>query len=173
MAELNPKSILKKENREKKEEEDPTKAKRPVQFREGPNNVREFNKWATPNNFLNRSTEFGNETFAPLGAYARFSRRGIAQAASASPELVLSELQIVGFHRIQPKRSGAIGAGQGEENEDEEVKAEVCNMKTGLCWLVGVSSVIAGYLLGTMGGGRRKTRRQRSTQRRKQTRKRN
>jgi hypothetical protein len=145
-----PRGILKKEG-------NAPKPKASIHFRNGANNVLEFNKWATPENFLNRTTEFGNETFAPLGNYTRFSRRQIAQAASAEPDRVLSQLQIVGFHRVKPRSSSS-----SSNNDEGEVKAEVCNMATGVCWLMAISSIAAGYLLGKMGGGgKRKTRRYR------------
>ncbi len=198
MAEPNPKSILKKE----KKEEDPTKAKRPIHFSErrnagrnnnveavieaarrqgriirglNPNEVNEDEAKNEAENYNSNSSENDppvGHVNAPYGPYPRYRRGILARAATASGGPVSFEnLQIVGFQRA-PQRAAEENENKEEEEEEEKIQAKVCDMATGVCWLIGVSSLVAGYYLGSMGGGKRKTRRQRSS-RRKQTRKRN
>ncbi len=194
MAEPNPKSILKKG-------EGPTKAKRPIHFSEiknagrnnnveavieaarrqgriirglNPNEVNEDEAENEAENYNSNSSENDppvGHVNAPYGPYPRYRRGNLARAATASGGPVSFEnLQIVGFQRA-PQRGAEENENKEEEEEEEKIQAKVCDMTTGICWLIGVSSLVAGYYLGTMGGGKRKTRRRLS--RRKQTRKRN
>ncbi len=125
------------------------KNKRFVSFRNNLTTIREFESNRNSNNNTNQVHEYHGPAQLTEGPYYPQAREILARAATAKQGPVLSEnIKVVGFHRVKNNNFN---------NEDDEIHAEVCDLKTQLCWLIPISFLVMSFY-GMTGGQRRKHR---------------